>query len=103
MLRCPSCGTVDLKARVSKLPRFRCDRGHEFDTPREDEVSVTLYQAEYESSFVDAPGGVPVALMKAAALRPSDQLSIEEIDLSQIEAALLRSFPKTRETLIAFY
>src|SRR5690606_35332214 len=31
--RCPECRTTALKERRSKQPRFRCDRGHEFDQP----------------------------------------------------------------------
>jgi hypothetical protein len=99
MLRCPTCDAVDLKSRKTKTPRLRCSNGHEFDQPREQTVAVTAFTAHYEGSYVDAPDAVPIASLKAAAPRRSDQLSIEEIDLSRLEKALVQSYPTTRDLL----
>lgn len=103
MLRCPVCASVGLKARSSKLPRFRCNEGHEFDQPREDVVDVTTFEAHYPTTFVDAPDAVPVADIKAAAPRRSDQLSIEEVDIRRLETALLHSYPATAALISDFY
>jgi hypothetical protein len=102
MLRCPKCKAVDLKQRAKKSPKFRCGNGHEFDQPVEDIVTVVAYTAHYAGTYVDAPDALPVGAIKAAAPRPSDQLSIEEIDLSRLERALIESFPSTRGLIAAF-
>lgn len=103
MLRCPVCRNGNLKTRVKKTPRFRCGKGHEFEVPQETEIDVTAFAASFAGTFVDAPDAVPVSVIKAAAPRRSDQLSIEEVDVSLLEAALLKSFPLTRGVLAAFY
>lgn len=103
MVRCPKCGNGQLKERVKKVSRFRCGNGHEFSVPRKDIVNVMNYEAHYGATFVDAPDAVPVAQIKAAAPRRSDQLSIEEIDIDKLEQALVDAFPATRAVLGAFY
>ena len=103
MLRCPACGTVNIKSRERKRPKFRCNNNHEFDNPTPEIVEVTLYEAHFEHTFVNAPDAIPVLQIKAAALRPSDQVSIEEIDLRKLERALTLAFPKTRAVLTSFY
>jgi len=102
MLRCPICDKVDLKTRKMKMPRFRCSSGHEFDQPSERTVAVSAFTAHYEGSFIDVPDAVPIAALKAAAPRPSDQLSIEEIDLGSLESMLVQSYPATRKLLAKF-
>lgn len=103
ILRCPECSATDLKQRKLKLPKFRCGRGHEFDTPMEDLTDVTVFAAHYENTFVDATDAVSVAEIKAAALRPNDQLSIEEIDIRKIERRIMAAFPETRTILAHFF
>jgi putative restriction endonuclease len=84
--RCPECGTTGIKARKSKSPLYRCNSGHEFDVPRSADEPVTIYRALFES-FLALQAPIPVARLKAMAPRQSDQLSIEELDLSELEAA----------------
>lgn len=103
MLRCPTCGTVNIKSRERKRPRFRCNNNHEFGDPTPEIVDVTQYEAHFEHTFVNAPDAIPVLQIKAAALRPSDQVSIEEIDLNKLERALTLAFPKTRAILASFF
>jgi hypothetical protein len=99
MLRCPECGTGGLKERQRRSPRFRCDSGHEFEKPLAEEVAVTLFEAHYGQSFIEAPEEVPVAAIKAAALRPSNQMSIEQLDLPRIQQTFRSEFPRTHEAL----
>lgn len=103
MLRCPVCSTAALKVRRNRQPRYRCDRGHEFAAPREDPAEVTAFEAHYERSFIAAADAVPVSELKAAALRPSDQLSIEEVDIRRLEAALIRADPGIGDLLAQFF
>jgi hypothetical protein len=93
---------VNVKRRRTITPAWRCIEGHVFDKPMEDAVEVTAYNARYEGTFVDAPDGVPVAGLKAAALRPSDQASIEEIDLARIAPTLIGKYPGVRGILARF-
>jgi len=51
-------------------------------------VPVTAYEANYGGTYVASPPGVPVSILKAAAIRPNDQLAIEEVEASRLEAAL---------------
>lgn len=102
MQRCPDCSTTAIKERQNRQPRFRCQHGHEFEKPREDAKEVTAFEAHYERSFVSAPDAIPVAELKAAALRPSDQLSIQEIELRRIESALDLVDPRMRDLLGIF-
>jgi putative restriction endonuclease len=49
---CPICGSYNLDSRKVKLPKFRCDQGHEFDEPRINWVDVKKITANYHSNFV---------------------------------------------------
>jgi putative restriction endonuclease len=78
--RCPVCRSTAIKKRKHLEPRWKCGRGHEFSEPNTEIVQVTAYEAEYAESFLRADGRIASEQLKKAALRPSDQLSIEEID-----------------------
>jgi hypothetical protein len=97
ILGCPRCGTARLKQRQRRNPRFRCSSGHEFEKPRPEVIELTLFEARYGKSFVEAPDDIPAAAIKAAALRPSNQMSIEELDLAQIQRIFRSEFPRTFE------
>jgi hypothetical protein len=92
-----------LKRRKTKQPEYRCNNGHEFDVPHDDAVDVLEYEAHFENSFIDTPDAVSVSRVKAAALRPSDQLSIEEVDPRQFEDSLVRAWPKAGDLLCRFW
>ncbi|MDI1273931.1 HNH endonuclease signature motif containing protein [Polaromonas sp.] len=100
--RCPVCNITDLKKRETKLLMWRCSAGHEFASPNQKIDLVDGFEATYADSFLSTPDATPVAVLKAAALRPNDQLSIEEIDLKNIEATLTKKFPKSQEILARF-
>jgi len=100
--RCPVCGSTGLKVRRSKAVPWRCAKGHEFDSPVQFVNSVTAYEAHYGGSFVGVPAVLPVAVLKAAAFRPNDQLSIEELDLARIERTLTNQFPETTGLIYGF-
>jgi hypothetical protein len=87
--RCPICETTALKERAKKQPKWRCAKGHEFEKPLEDEQPVTKYEARFGGTFVPIEQPVPVAQLKSIALRPSDQLSMEELDFGRLERLLI--------------
>ncbi len=78
--RCPMCGTTGIKERRTKSPRWRCNKGHEFSDPAEETVTVTLYEAHFQGTFQSPPVDIQTSEIKKAALRPSDQISIEELN-----------------------
>lgn len=88
--RCPSCGVVNIKERATRKPIWRCRNGHEFADPVTDLIPVIAYAAEYGGTFVKGPPGIVASALKAAALRPNDQLAIEEVDPNQL-ASLISS------------
>lgn len=102
MLRCPSCGTTGIKARKTLLPRYRCDRKHEFEKPRRESAKVVKFAAQYAGTFKAVRNMFPASLLKQAALRPSDQLSIEEIDPARIAERLIRVAPASARLLDSF-
>lgn len=100
--RCPSCGTTSIKARKQALPRWRCSNGHAFVAPSEEERPVLRFEARFGESYRDIAPPLSSRTIRAAALRPSDQLSIEEVSLEAIEAALLHACPAARDIVEGF-
>lgn len=86
-LRCPTCRVTNIKRR-SKTPSWRCKSGHVFETPITESASVTTYAARYGATFVSCPQEMTVTRLHNAVLRPSDQMSIKEVNLSQLERFL---------------
>lgn len=82
---CPTCGTSVIKVRKIIQPRWVCEKRHQFDDPVRKMVAVTTYAAFYGTTFQPAPTGLTSDRLAAAVIRPSDQMSIKEIDLARIE------------------
>ena len=89
--RCPTCSAVNIKARTTQSPRWRCTSGHLFDEPVEDVVQVTTFEAHYGATFTQCPSDITLDVLNGAVMRPNDQMSIKEIDLARLEAFLLSS------------
>jgi putative restriction endonuclease len=96
-LKCPTCGTHRILERHRRLPRWRCVKGHLFDKPTQEEVKVNTYEARYGRSFVSVGNVLSVADLKRAAPHPSDQLSIEKIDLTSLADRLVSAIPSARD------
>lgn len=86
-LRCPTCRATNIKERARKLPRYSCKLGHQFAEPLREKVTVTTFAAHYGTTFVPLPD-LHVTFLHAAVLRPSDQMSIKELDLARLEKLL---------------
>jgi len=50
--RCPVCGNTNYEERKTKLPRYRCNQGHEFEEPTSEIVEVVRYEAFYSNTFI---------------------------------------------------
>ena len=100
--RCPVCDVTGIKERRTMEPRWRCKYGHEFDLPMESMVQVTEYEAVFGDTYIALPAKIPAARLKAAALRPSDQASMEEVTLQGLAGELIRMSPETENLLAQF-
>jgi hypothetical protein len=92
--RCPTCGTADLSSRRRRRPLFRCDNGHEFDEPHEEEVACTRYTAHYPTTFIAAQSNIPWERLRAACTRYNRQNAIQRIDLLSLEPEIRRAVPE---------
>ncbi len=86
--RCPKCRTSAIRERLQRKPKWRCKRGHTFARAIRENVKVTAFKAIYENTFIDLQDRLNVRDLKRAALRPSDQLSIEEINAAHLGGKL---------------
>lgn len=50
--RCPVCSNTNYEERKTKFPKFRCNKGHEFEEPIAETVDVIQYEAFYSESFI---------------------------------------------------
>lgn len=101
-LRCPTCGTSQLSERQKVAPKWRCTNGHTFDAPAEEYAKVKGYEASYASSFIELRGQIQLEDLKHAALRPSNQVSIEEIDVLRISSLVEAIGSAARDLLSHF-
>ena len=47
VIKCADCQSTNITVRATKLPQFRCNKGHEFDIPIEEIQSVKKYSASF--------------------------------------------------------
>jgi putative restriction endonuclease len=98
--RCPTCKSTKLRKRITIVPPWRCGAcSADFEAPTEVQVAVQAYEVSYGSSYVAAPAGVPVALLKSASPAPNDQHSIERLDPRKLEQLLASRFPEALSLL----
>lgn len=98
ILRCPVCSSTGLKKRRVKRPEWACKNGHQFDNPIRAQEAVRLYEARFDGSYQRIRVPIAASQLKAAALRPNDQQSIEELSALDVER-LLRDDPDALEVM----
>jgi hypothetical protein len=101
-LRCPECNVTAIKRRQTVTPRWRCNNRHTFDDAIEEVVPVTRYEAHYGSSYLSANGRISSSQVRSAAMRPSTQLSIEELSPAKLERFLVGSLAEARPLFLSF-
>jgi hypothetical protein len=95
-MRCPTCRTSNIKERSTMEPRWACKNRHLFNAPLSESVEVKTFEAHYGETFRQAPPTLTLDQISDAVLRPSDQMSIKEIDLAKLETTLLND-PECRK------
>ena len=98
--RCPECRTSAIRARLQRKPKWRCKRGHTFARAIREHVNVTAFKATYANTFIDLQDRLSVRDLKRVALRPSDQMSIEEINAAQLGGKLNSVGSAARDLLL---
>jgi hypothetical protein len=81
---CPVCGHPRFSDRVTMTPRWRCDHGHEFDTPAEELVEVTRVVAHFDGSYRPAAGAMTAAELKAAQTHKLNTNAIRPLDVDAV-------------------
>lgn len=97
--RCPVCDTTALKKRKDNKAPWRCGNKHEFATPKIQKEPVKLYAAFFGDTFTDPPGEVPASLLRKAAYKQNDQLSIERTNISTLAGLLAKTSPKAMQMI----
>ncbi|MBH8573936.1 HNH endonuclease [Nostocaceae cyanobacterium CENA369] len=93
LLRCPSCRTTRFN-KPKKKPIFHCPRcGYDFDIPLTEPKECKKFTAYFGDTFVAAEGAIELKVLQQACPRYNIQLSINSIDLQQIQATLLKNTP----------
>ena len=62
--RCPVCGNTNYEERKTKLPKFRCNKGHAFEQPTSENVDAIFYEAFYSDSFILPKNKVTIDKLK---------------------------------------
>lgn len=87
--RCPQCGDTNISHRKTLDPPWRCKNlGHEFSKPNAETIPITTYEARYGSTFRKCDDALTLETLGKAVIRPSDQMSIKELNLGKIEGYL---------------
>jgi hypothetical protein len=86
--RCPVCETTALKRRVEKRPRYRCNRGHESDSPIEETIEVVAYAAHYGSTWWPLRGHLDAADLAGLYFANAQQHAIRALSIEGLQAAL---------------
>jgi putative restriction endonuclease len=100
-LRCPICRATNIKERTTIEPRWACKNRHVFDEPIRESVAIRAFEAHYEGTFRTSLPGLTTARLQNAVLRPSDQMSIKEIDLAKLEDCLLED-QESRQLIVGY-
>jgi predicted HNH restriction endonuclease len=88
--RCPVCGIAQSKRRTRATPLYRCNKGHEFDTPLVDQVECQQFVAKYDGTFAAWPD-VTVQDIRNVCVSYHSQLSIQPLDSERFHHLLIRT------------
>jgi ssDNA-binding Zn-finger/Zn-ribbon topoisomerase 1 len=92
--RCPVCRKTGIKKRKTRRPEYRCDDGHEFDRPIQENARCTAYTAQFGTTFRPFTEVFGREFLRQGCPRYSDQLAIQEFDFTRMEAVIRSSYPK---------
>ncbi len=94
--RCPKCNSTTIDKRKTLTPIYRCNKGHVFDKPVENDVSVERYSAHFDRSFTNISVNESSLLqLKPFYIRNYNQnMSMQQLDIRALDL-----FPKIKAKL----
>jgi putative restriction endonuclease len=100
--RCPVCRDTGIKRRKAKLPEYRCNKGHEFESPARENASCIKYTAHFGKTFSPFAEQFSRAFLRQGCPRFSDQLAMQEFEFSLMETAFRRDYPGAADLITGF-
>jgi hypothetical protein len=100
--RCPVCQDTGIKKRKTKQPEFRCNKGHEFETPVQENASCTKYTAQFGDSFTPFTEDFGRDFLRQGCPRFSDQLAMQEYEFPRMERIFRSAFPGAADLVSRF-
>ncbi|WP_214071832.1 HNH endonuclease signature motif containing protein [Mucilaginibacter sp. dw_454] len=82
---CPVCGIKEHSARKTKTPKYKCRKGHEFETLNEEITPIREYRADYSTSFINLPEKTSVQLLNKYYMNRNRYYSIQRAMPSFLE------------------
>lgn len=92
--RCPVCQDTGIKKRKTKHPEYRCNKGHEFDTPLRENASCIKYTARFGDTFSPFIEKFSRDFLRQGCPRFSDQLAMQEFEFSLLEGVFRSTYPQ---------
>jgi hypothetical protein len=93
--RCPVCRKTGIKRRKKRQPEYRCNDGHEFVTPIQENADCTKYTAHFGTTFTPFSEEFGREFLRQGCPRYSDQLAMQEFDFSSMEAMFLNRYSES--------
>lgn len=91
--RCPVCNTQEISTRKKLLPKYKCRKKHEFDTPKVENHLVNRFTAYYKSSF-ETISGLNTKVLQPYFINYNRYYSIQSTAFSFITDKLNKISPK---------
>ncbi|WP_084127405.1 HNH endonuclease signature motif containing protein [Demequina sp. NBRC 110054] len=87
--RCPECGRTNISERITKSPRFKCQKCYaEFETPVAETVPVTQYQSRHDAAWTSLDGLLDGPQLRSLCLSPASQHSMRSMDWEALQDAI---------------
>lgn len=93
--RCPVCRKTGIKRRKKRQPEYRCNDGHEFEIPNQENAGCTKYTAHFGSTFARFNEEFGREFLRQGCPRYSDQLAMQEFDFPSMQTVFLNRYPES--------
>lgn len=89
LFKCSHCGKAGIKARRSKVPRFKCYKcGHEFDHPVTTTATVVEYRSRHDAAWTSLDSLLAGADLRRLCESPKSQLSMRPLRWDAFQESL---------------
>lgn len=89
LFKCPDCGMAGIKARKTRLPKYKCYKcGNEFELPRTQAAVVTEYRSRHDAAWTSLDNLLPGSDLRKLCESPKSQLSMRALRWEPFQTAL---------------